>query len=354
VTGSERERLSRAAELLTHYPFELWNYGESIGFEGLLRAADLLGAGWLEGYVQGAAKAWVTEARPFRESDNTVAGHALCLCFERRQDAALIEHAIRLAHHLAERPKLGGVFAAFAQSPLKAPYSGEALSGPEAALLARPGPGIFVDCIHFDPPFFAHLGALADESWLIELAAEQALAAADMLQDDSGLFWHFLLERTGKRYAYGWGRGQGWALLGFADLLEHLPGDHPAVEPARDVFRRLAHALIEHQRPDGGWAAAVHDPDSGTESSTAAFAAAGLARGVRTGVLDGSCADAARAAWASALSDLREDGLVGDVSAAVHASTRASHYGAVPKGFMVPWGQGPLLVAAYEMAALDG
>jgi unsaturated rhamnogalacturonyl hydrolase len=78
-----------------------------------------------------------------------------------------------------------------------------------------------------------------------------------------------------------------------------------------------------------------------------------LGRGARTGVLEPSYARAARAAWKRALCDLREDGLLADVSTAVHAATRASHYGAVPKGFMVPWGQGPLLVAASEIAALD-
>jgi unsaturated rhamnogalacturonyl hydrolase len=39
-----------------------------------------------------------------------------------------------------------------------------------------------------------------------------------VLQDESGLFWHFWLERTQARYGFAWSRGQGWALLGLLDL----------------------------------------------------------------------------------------------------------------------------------------
>jgi len=36
------------------------------------------------------------------------------------------------------------------------------------------------------------------------------------------------------------------------------------------------------------------------------------------------------------------------VTAAVMASTRKSHYEFTPRGFSVPWGQGPLALAIYD------
>ena len=52
---------------------------------------------------------------------------------------------------------------------------------------------------------------------------------------------------------------------------------------------------------------------------------------------------------------MSESGTLSGVSAAVWAATVISHYGSVPTGFQVPWGQGPLLLAAREQArAGDG
>ena len=45
-----------------------------------------------------------------------------------------------------------------------------------------------------------------------------------------------------------------------------------------------------------------------------------------------------------------EDGVLAGVSANVWACTVPSHYQHVPRGAVVPWGQGPLLIAA---AAVD-
>ena len=45
-------------------------------------------------------------------------------------------------------------------------------------------------------------------------------------------------------------------------------------------------------------------------------------------------------------------GLRTGVSAAVCSSTSDEHYQHVPRGYDVPWGQGPLLIAAAEMAAI--
>ena len=240
----------------------------------------------------------------------------------------------------------------FERAPLREPYGGASLSHAERELLAAPGAGVFVDSLHFDPPFFAHLGSLTGDSALTDLAAEQALAHLALLQDESGLVWHFWLERTGERYGYGWARGQGWALLGLLDLLTYLPPGHPAYEAIHDALRRLASALVALQEPSGGWRAVATDPASGSEASTAAFAAAGFALGVRSGLLDAGLRDPALAAWRYAWSRVDEGGALADVSAAVWASTEPSHYPNVPKGFVVPWGQGPLLLAAKRMQEL--
>ena len=43
ATGLSREVLRAAAERLVRHPFRAWFYGDSIGFEGLLAASELLG-----------------------------------------------------------------------------------------------------------------------------------------------------------------------------------------------------------------------------------------------------------------------------------------------------------------------
>jgi unsaturated rhamnogalacturonyl hydrolase len=54
---------------------------------------------------------------------------------------------------------------------------------------------------------------------------------------------------------------------------------------------------------------------------------------------------AGRAARSAVLASLDEAAQLREVSAAVYASTVADHYLAVPRGFVVPWGQGPALLA---------
>lgn len=255
-----------------------------------------------------------------------------------------------LARFLSERPRVGGVHVSFARTPLREPYGPVKLPPEERALLADPGPGVFVDCLHFDPGFFVHLGRLTGDDSLVELGIEQALGYARLLQDDqTGLFFHFWLERTGRAYVLGWSRGQGWALLGLLDVLSELPEEVDRRAELAERARRLADALVERQRRDGHWFAVANDEESGDETSTAAFAAAAFRRGIRLGILEAErVARPAALAWDAAWRAADEHGVLTGVSAAVWASTASGHYRHVPRGFIVPWGQGPLLVAALE------
>lgn len=347
-------RVRAVADALCRYPFSVWHYGDSVGYEGLLAAADLLLDGRYEGYVHGAIKAWIPRAEPFRELDNTAPGHAICLAFERTGDEAILPAAERLAGFLMERPTLHGCFVAFAESPLREPYGGAVLSPPEQDLLRSPGPGVFVDCLHFDAPFLVHLGRLLAKPALVDCGAAQAVAMIDLLQDPAtGVFSHFALARTGATYGHGWSRGQGWALLGLLDVLDHLPAGHRHEARIRTAATRLAAALVATQHPSGHWPALVQEPDVFLETSAAFFFADGLCRGVAAGLFPDEWLAPARRAFAAGLAAVRPDGSIDGVSAAVWACTALGHYRAVPTGFQVPWGHGPFLLAARSMQRVN-
>jgi unsaturated rhamnogalacturonyl hydrolase len=345
-------RLTAAADRLVRHPFLCWFYGDSIGFEGLLAATELLGDERYAAFAHGYLRAWAARDTPRREDDNTAPGHVLCALAERHGDGELLAAALRLADHLAARRNVGGVAVTFedARRSLREPYGHVRLPAFERQLLSDPGAGIYVDCLHFDPPFYAHLGRLTGEQRWSDRAVEEALGYADLLVDpETGLYHHFWLERTSRAYAPGWGRGQGWALLGLLDVVALAPAGTPGLDRVAGLARSLAEAQLAWQRPDGAWPAVVQLARSGPESSTAAFMAAAFVRGIRLGVLPtATFMPAADAAWASTLGRLDESGLLTGVSAAVYSSTALGHYAQVPLGFDVPWGQGPVLVAAAE------
>ena len=155
----------------------------------------------------------------------------------------------------------------------------------------------------------------------------QALAYVSMLQDpETGLFHHFWLERTGRPYALGWSRGQGWALLGLLDVLRRYPQTGIRVgPPSLQATRALADAMVRCQRPGGDWDAVAHAPESGTEASTAAFMAAGLRRGVDEGGSIRKPPAGGRGGVACDDSHASTSvGMLRDVSAAVWSSTAAA------------------------------
>ncbi len=350
ASADPRRRLARAADALVAYPFSCWHYGDSIGFEGLLAASEILEDQRYLGFAYGFMRAWAARATPYRELDNTAPGHAICVVCERTADKLLRDAALGLARFLMQRSKIDGVYTSFERAPLIDPYDGSPLSDAERELLADPGPGVFVDCLHFDPPFLVHLGVLTGDGSLIDEGAKQALATVKLLQSvDTGIFHHFFLERTQRCYGYGWSRGQGWALLGLLDVVELLPAGHAAREPLTSSLDALVDGLLGTQDESGHWPALVDQPNAPLETSASLFFAAGLARSVRLGLLDDATLPVAERAYAAGLAAVNDDGIVTGISRAVWASTARGHYLAVPTGDVVPWGQGPLILATAEL-----
>jgi unsaturated rhamnogalacturonyl hydrolase len=138
--------------------------------------------------------------------------------------------------------------------------------------------------------------------------------------------------------------------LGLVDVVEQLELDFDH-EVARSAIS-LIDAMLKLQSADGSWPVVITDPQSGEEPSTAAFMATGFFRALKLGLVSGGdVTHSAERALDSVTSQCDDQGLLSGVSRAVMACTRASHYGHVPRGFNVPWGQGPLVLALCE--ALD-
>jgi unsaturated rhamnogalacturonyl hydrolase len=343
-----RALLEKAAPQLVELEYDTWNFGDSTGFEAMIRAGDALDSQPLLNFAYGWFRSWATRAQPYERLDCTAPGLAIVLMAEREKNQALLDAALGLADYLTSRRKINDVYETWERSPLMAPYGGEELPAEEQTILDSPPGGFFVDCLHFDPPFFAALARVTRvERWRVE-ALDQAMGYIKALQKPSGLFDHFVLdEKIDRTYGPGWGRGQGWALLGLLDVVEQLslPTDHPVAESAT----RLIDAMVSLQSADGSWPVVITDPSSGEEPSTSAFMAAGFYRAHTLGLVqDAQVVEAADRALASVVGQCDAEGLLSGVSRAVMACTRPSHYAHVPRGFNVPWGQGPLVLALCE------
>jgi unsaturated rhamnogalacturonyl hydrolase len=346
--------LRTVADHLLTLAYRTWSFGDSVAFEGMVAASSVLADDrWLQ-FARGFTRAWATRAEPYVRLDCTAPGLAMVQIYRATRDPLVLQAALDLAQYLVMRPRIDGVFATWEHSPLQEPYGPEDLSTPEEALLANPPAGVFSDCLHFDPPFMVALGAASGKPELVEEGARQAAGYVRLLQTDSGLFDHFVLEGSPRTYGPGWGRGQGWALLGLLDVLDELPTAHPCRPELASAAARLITAMIRLQRDDGHWNAVVDDPASGDETSTAAFMAAGMLRAARSSISGDEARAASHRALEAALKSTGKDGILAGVSAAVNASTNPSHYAHVPRGFVVPWGQGPLALALAERLREEG
>lgn len=359
--SSKPEQLKRimaaAADLLLGHNWKVWFWGDSIGLEGLLDASEWLMEGSYETYVYGLMKGWLARRDPPRHWDYTAPGVALLRLYQGYGDGYLLDAAKDHARYLAAFPQSeAGAYvryddADFDQQPeLPRQEAGAAVPSPK---LTRGGPCIFADNMHFDGPFFANLYEITGEQRYRDLAVGNILPSIQLLYDrQEHLFSHFWSERLKRPNGVFWGRGQGWAMLGIVHTLEHLPREDAAVRSLIQVFQQHAKRMAEVQDVSGHWHTVVTDRDSYLESSVAAFMVDAFSRGITHGWLDESFGPVIERAVAALLEQVADDGRLDLVSYETYPSFHAEHYRLMPRGAMVPWGQGPLLTAIRSYGVL--
>ena len=126
------------------------------------------------------------------------------------------------------------------------------------------------------------------------------------IQVESGLFKHC------RSVPYHWGRGNGFAALGYAETLTYLPDDHDHRDDLISIHKRHLDALIVHQRPSGMFPQLLDLGGTYQELTSVCMVGYAVARGLRLGWLDESYRRFADSLWRAASERIGPDGEVVD------------------------------------------
>ena len=126
------------------------------------------------------------------------------------------------------------------------------------------------------------------------------------IQQDDGLFMHC------RSVPFFWGRGNGFAALGYAETLTRLPESHPARATLIEMHTRHLDALRGLQRPSGMLSQLLDLPGTYQELTSVCMIGYAIARGLRMGWLDASYSDFVESLWRAASERIGADGSVVD------------------------------------------
>jgi rhamnogalacturonyl hydrolase YesR len=126
------------------------------------------------------------------------------------------------------------------------------------------------------------------------------------IQLDSGLFKHC------RSVPYHWGRGNGFAALGYAETLTYLPNEHDDRDDLISIHKRHLDALMAHQRPSGMFSQLLDLPGTYQELTSVCMVGYAIARGLRMGWLDESYCEFVDSLWNAASERIGLDGEVVD------------------------------------------
>lgn len=327
--GPDAAALLRALAARTmRYDFAVWFWGDAIAFDGLLDAAELLAWHEPHAFCRDFLRRWAARAPAW--TDYLAPGEAL-----RRTAAAADEPALQAAVQRLARWYLEAV---------PRGRSGLHYFRPD---LPQFRTTVLVDSLYHVPPFLAGLGgANVGAAWEVWSSHAEALR-----HPQGPLLCHNYDEGSGRSRGYGWGRGNGWAVLGLVDMLETMPADHADRPAAVAWLRRLSEVILPLQDASGFWRTLLHDREAYLESSTAAFFGTAFTKAMRLGLLDSTYAAAAERAWAALRSRVDEEGGCFGVSGVTWAANAPTEelalYKSMPTEVNV-WGQGAALRFAAE------
>jgi rhamnogalacturonyl hydrolase YesR len=159
----------------------------------------------------------------------------------------------------------------------------------------------YVDALNMAMPVFARIG-VKDKSPGTLAAMQQLFNYTEKVAGGKGLYseadslwWRDSKYVNTKTF---WSRGNGWAIMALAKVLNTLPATDPRVKEYKRVFQAMAAKLLTIQRSDGFWNVDLGDPNDfpGPETTGTAMFTYAISWGLNHGVLKDDATHKYRAA----------------------------------------------------------
>ncbi len=330
--------ISTIADRTLQWPFRRWAFGEAIALEGLLEAAVVTGQSGYRDQVEAMCRIHLERATGISPEDHLAPAAVLLELYSLTGDARWLAATRALVSMHEKLPRTAG----------------------GAPLVRAHQPGwawqIWVDSMDLLGPLYARFAAASGESIWLDRAVHLMLAYANHLQRPDGLFMHGYDMYAGAN-GHLWARGQGWALLGMADVLRVCSAtsamDIEGAAELRERSLRLVNALVSTQRPSGLWTTVIDAAETYEETTLAAMFVRAASQLEQAGISLPSRMGTARASAAAAVRrHVDADGSLGLVSSATPVGQLAT-YATRPFG-VYPWGQGALLLMECSLAKPGG
>jgi rhamnogalacturonyl hydrolase YesR len=266
--------------------------------------------------ISGRLRLWSLEGR----EGNTVSEIVTML-------APVISPADQMFEENAGTPSLAGLIWAgeLSQATGHDSYSALIISVAERYVLGEAGeapapsdPNFRTEDMFMNGAMLGRAFAITGDIAYVDMLADFLMQAK--VQQENGLFWH------SRSVPYYWGRGNGFAAMGFAEALTYIPMDHPHWERIITIHRRHLAALRQIQCPSGMFRQVLDFPGSYEELTATAMVGYAVARGLRAGWLDSSYRDMLDRCWRGVSERVQDDGIVVDGCASTGVQNTLREY----------------------------
>ncbi len=175
---------------------------------------------------------------------------------------------------------------------------------------------LWLDGVYMGMPFWAGVGAMEGDHYIVEEAAREFSIARSHLRDpDTGLYYHAWDEAKQQEWAdpetgrsrYVWARGLGWYAMALVDILDVLPAEIPRPRATLlEIIPELADSLVQAQDSTGVWFQIMDMPGAAgnyREASGSAMFTYFLAKAINKGYLPETYTEAATKAYAGLVNE---------------------------------------------------
>lgn len=149
---------------------------------------------------------------------------------------------------------------------------------------------VWIDVVTCVTPFMLYAGKVLHREDYCSFGAAQCFRMFDLFEDPRNGLLHQcrgFLEDMARLSSDHWSRGNGWGMVGLAEILNVCEKDSGEYKEAACRLERFAESLLAYQTDKGLWRQEIPEPSAYEECSGTALILYGIGVGIRCGVLAG-------------------------------------------------------------------